>query len=267
MLNRYKRGKIMIKAIKLTAITLTLILFLGTSHLLAEEERPEASVDIGAFSKYVWRGYEFSDSSIVIQPSVTVSYKGFSFNMWSNLDTDVDDDTDDEQKLNETDLTLSYAKNFNAVSVELGYIYYGLDSAQDSEEFYLSVGIETLLSPCVTIYRETAHLPAWYINFGISHSIALPKEISLDLSASAGYLYSDDDSITEHNSNDKYREFHDGLISMSATIPVDKYIAVTPMIAYSFPLSNKADDHISGVNGFTDDSDYLFGGVTISMAF
>jgi len=38
-------------------------------------------------SQYVWRGYELSRNSIVIQPSMTVGYKGFSVNLWGNLDT------------------------------------------------------------------------------------------------------------------------------------------------------------------------------------
>ncbi len=54
------------------------------------EDKPTAEVSVLASSKYVWRGFELSDDSIVLQPSATVAYKGFSANLWGNLDTDQD---------------------------------------------------------------------------------------------------------------------------------------------------------------------------------
>ena len=57
---------------------------------MAEEkvEVPSADASVAFLSKYVWRGFELSDDSIVIQPSMTVAYKGFGMNLWGNLDTD-----------------------------------------------------------------------------------------------------------------------------------------------------------------------------------
>ena len=37
-------------------------------NLWAEDEaKPSASADVGVFSQYIWRGYELSKDSIVIQ--------------------------------------------------------------------------------------------------------------------------------------------------------------------------------------------------------
>ena len=45
---------------------------------MAEEaDKPTAGLDVGAFSKYVWRGLELSKDSIVVQPSATIGYKGY----------------------------------------------------------------------------------------------------------------------------------------------------------------------------------------------
>ena len=63
-----------------------------------------ADASVAFLSKYVWRGWELSDDSIVIQPSMSVAYKGFGMNLWGNLDTDLYGTTN---KWNETDLTLS----------------------------------------------------------------------------------------------------------------------------------------------------------------
>ena len=150
---------------------------LAEEEVEAEEEvKPEVGVDVGVFSKYIWRGYELSDDSIVIQPSITAAYNGFSINMWGNLDTDLDDmdpDTPDKSEFNETDLTLAYNRSFGPVGLGMGYIYYGLDGMDDSQEIYASIGLDIPLSPTLTAYREISHLPGWYFNFGISHSVDL----------------------------------------------------------------------------------------------
>lgn len=75
----------------ITGITATALLFaVGIPVAMAEEkvEVPSADASVAFLSKYVWRGFELSDDSIVIQPSMTVAYKGFGMNLWGNLDTD-----------------------------------------------------------------------------------------------------------------------------------------------------------------------------------
>ena len=262
------------KVIKFCVATVIglLVCMCTSMNLWAEEEaKPSASADMGVFSQYIWRGYELSKDSVVIQPSITVSYQDVSFNLWGNLDTDVYSDTRDEAQFNETDMTLSYDKSFGIVSMGVGYIYYALDATDDSQEIYLSLGLDTLLSPSLTVYREIAHTPAWYLSFGISHSFELPKEITLDLAGSVGYYASDDDAFVEIDDNgnattNKYNALHNGLISVGLTIPVGKYFSVVPMLAYSFPLSNDAENLIKSAS-LSDKSDFLFGGVTASISF
>ena len=37
----------------------------------AEEEKPTANLTVGAYSQYIWRGFELSKDSLVIQPKST----------------------------------------------------------------------------------------------------------------------------------------------------------------------------------------------------
>lgn len=232
----------------------------------ATADKPTAEIDVGVFSQYIWRGLEQSKNGLVIQPSVTFGYKGVSLNIWGNLDTN-DSSYNGDTKYTETDVTLSYSKDVGITTLTGGYIYYGLDAATDSQELYASVTVNTFLSPTITIYREIAHMPSWYINVGISHSLPITDKISLDLAASAGYYYSDDSAFAEVNHpNSKYREFHDGLISAGLTIPVGKYFTIEPMLAYTFPLSSEAKDYIKAAS-LDNKSSFLYGGVTFSMAF
>ena len=118
---------------------------------------------------------------------------------------------------------------------------------------------------------EVAHLPGWYLNLGISHSFDLQEGITLDLAGSAGYYSSDDDEFVEINDNlnpttEKYRNFHDCLISIGLTVPFAKYFTFSPIVAYSFPFSDEADNLLTATD-FSNDSDFLYAGATLSISF
>ena len=251
-------------------IVVATVIFASQAVVLAEGgAKPTAALDMGVFSQYIWRGLEQSHNSVVIQPSVTLGYEGFGFNVWGNMDTDRHIRGSDEStsKYTETDMTLSYAKTLGMFKLSGGYIYYALDGLQDSQEVFASVGLDTILNPTLSVYREIAHYPAWYFNFGISHSQPIVDKITLDLAASAGYYYSDTDNMLEVNDPEsKYREFHNGLVSAGLTIPFGEYFSVKPLIGYSFPLSGNADDYIKATS-ISDNSNFFYGGVTLSMAF
>jgi hypothetical protein len=257
------------------------MLLFGSAHVWAEEESPSASADVAILSKYVWRGQELSRDSIVIQPSMTISYKGFSGNLWGNLDTDqYDDEAGEDNKWNETDLTLSYGKEFGMLSAEAGYIYYALDGLDDTQEIYLSLGLDTLLSPSLTVYKDIDNGHSWYFLLGISHAFEITEKVSLELSGSISYLLSDDeDAYPEIDdgepTGDEFENFHDGVISASLPIAVTKYITITPTVSYTFPLSSDASDEMEyrsadfrGKTDMTDgDDNFIYGGVVVSMAF
>jgi len=259
---------------RIVILVMCLVICLGSMAAWAEEEteeRPTADFSVAFLSQYIWRGYAFSDDSAVIQPSGTISYYGFSVGLWGNLDTHLDDGSGHGTSVfNETDLTISYDHSFGPVSLGVGYIYYGLEGVPDSQEVYASVGYDILLSPTLTVYREVSNYPSWYINLGISHSFELPKGISLNLGASAGY-YSYDDIYEAGGKSHKYHNFHDGLISASLDIPLGKYFTVSPMIAYSFPLSDDARHFIPTMSiadvASDNDADFFYGGVILSATF
>ncbi len=236
----------------------TIILFGGALNSWAEEESPAASGSVAALSKYMWRGYELSDESIVVQPSMTFAYKGFAFNTWGNLDTDPEEGG---AALNETDLTFSYDTSRGHLGLGAGFIYYGLDSADDSQEFYLKASYATLLTPTLMIYKDIKSFPGYYINLGLSHSLSLTDSIALSLSGGFGYYISNDDDVLEEGTDDKYRGLQDGLLSASLSIPVSKYFTLSPNVSYSFPLSDKAEKSLGLTSG------ELFGGVVLSFAF
>jgi len=232
----------------------------GLAVTVNAEDKPEADLSVAAYSQYIWRGFAFSKDSLVLQPSMTVGYKGFGFNLWGNLDTDQYGMDSESFNWNETDLTLSYDGAVGKVAYSAGYIYYDLDGIEDTAEVYLGVSLDTLLAPSFTVYYDIANVPGWYAKLGVSHSIAMGEKLSLDLGASVGYL--DDDA--------DYSELHDGVVSAAMPFAVGDYLTVTPELYVSMALSSKAEDLLNGANLGAigeDESTFVYGGVSASFAF
>jgi len=239
-------------------IYILMVLFGGAFYSWAEEESPTASGSMSFLSKYMWRGYELSDGSLIVQPSMTLAYKGFGFNTWGNLDTSP---ADGGAALNETDLTVSYDTSKGPFGLGAGYIYYGLDSADDTQEFYLKTSYATILTPTLIMYKDFKAFPGYYFSLGLSHSFSLTDAVALSLSGAFGYYISNDDEIVEAGTDDKYSGLQDGLLSASLSIPVAKYFSLSPTVSYAFPLSDKAEDSL-GISGGE-----FFGGVVLSFSF
>ncbi len=273
-----KRGVSIIS--RTVLLSLALIMVLVAAQPARAVDPPTAELNAGFLSQYIWRGQAFGRDSLVIQPELTVSWYGFSFDMWSNFDTnkyDVSTDDNTGSKLTETDLTLSYGRDFGPVSAEFGTIYYALDGTQDSQELYLSLGVDCLLSPTFTVYWEFLHYPGWYLKFDISHSFTLTDYMSLDLGASIAYeisnessLYPDVNSNGVVNPNDAYSGFMDGTVSASLPISFAKYFTITPLVALSYGVGGDAEQLLKYLNDSViarDQSTFVYGGVNFTFAF
>jgi hypothetical protein len=253
-----------------------------------EEDKVTGEIDLSALSAYIWRGQELSRHSVVIEPAVTVSYKGFSLNVWGNLDTRPYSAGDAKyaSQYTETDFTVSYSRKFGILQITPGYIYYALGAPYagaaaplGSQEVFLTLGLDTILQPTLTAYKEIDHYRQWYFLLGVSHTFEFNKVVSLKLAASASYLLSTDETTyAKYDSDslattDKFSNFHDGTATVSLPLAVYKSLTVTPTISYVFPLSDDAKYEMKarGLQGAANPSDkdstYLYGGVTLSCTF
>jgi hypothetical protein len=267
----------------------------------AAEEKPTGDLTAAVLSQYIWRGYELSRNSIVVQPSATIGYKGFSANIWGNLDTKPyfagTGNTSYTNTWNETDLILSYTKNMGLFNLGAGYIYYSLGSLNrdapdraDVQEIFATLSLNTILSPTLTAYKEIDHYRNWYFLLGISHTFEFSKMVSLKLAASASYLLSTYADAALFNAgagyggypkfngnsratDDQFSNFHDGNVTVSLPVKLTGYITITPTISYVFPLSDDAKYEMkgSGMKGTATaadrDSSFIVGGLAASFSF
>jgi hypothetical protein len=63
-----------------------------------------------------------------------------------------------------------------------------------------------------------------------------------------------------------FSNFYNAELSSFLSVPVYKSIAITPKVAYSFPLSNDAKEAIKKIS---DDGkkDILYGGINVTLSF
>jgi hypothetical protein len=253
-----------------------------------QEEKVSGEIAVGILSAYIWRGQELTRHSVVLQPSIMVSYRGFAASLWGNLDTKpyAVDGHKNSSNFTETDVTLSYSRAFGILQAGVGYIYYGLSGSAaggedllDSQELFVSLGLDTLLSPTLTVYKEIDHYHQWYATLGISHTFFLHEKIGLKLAANVSYLKSADaTTYPEFDKNSaatdkKFNNFHDGVFSVSLPVAVIKTLTITPTLSYVFPLSDDAKYEMRGrglkgtANPSDRDSSYFYGGIVLSYTF
>lgn len=241
------------KKVRIVIIAFVATMFISMGNLYAEES-PEVSgsASVDFMSNYVWRGFKLSNG-FVIQPSVGITYGGFGANLWANYDNSTSEQT-------ETDLTLNYAFSVDKFNLDAGYIYYALDSVEDTQEFYVSVGYAVLLNPTLAVYYDFDEGDGAFITASIGHDFALTDDIALSLGALASYNAESEYSIGD------YSDFHNAELSASLSIPVWKNVSIGPMIAYSFPLSNDAEDSFEAVSD-DGDKDIVYGGLNVTVSF
>ena len=234
----------------------------------AADEKLGFTASVDFLNQYVFRGIASSADSMVIQPSLTYTWKGFSINVWGNLDTDQKFFDRDEAKWNETDLTISYSREvYKNLTLNGGFVRYFFHNVDyDALEIFAgaSYALPFQITTAFTLYRELTDYPGWWFQFDITKNFPLPcYGMSFDLGASMGYMILEQHSPTIAAD---YSEWHSATITGALHIPVGKYITISPKGGIAFPLTNAASDAIKAGSWDGDDV-HPFGGVNITAAF
>jgi len=241
-----------VNKIKIITVTMFLVMGLAFGALNSEAAETSASASVDVMSSYMWRGFELHEDA-AIQPSVGITYRSFGVNLWSDYNTET-------KEVAETDLTLNYTFSMDKLSLDIGYIYFGLDNATDTQEVYVSVAYDTLLNPTLTVYYDFDEGKGTFLEASVGHGIAVGGDRTLSLGASVSYNADSAYSIGAYNG------FHNANLSAALSIPINNEISITPMIAYSTDISDEAEAAIKALN--TDaDSEFVYGGVNLTLSF
>jgi len=247
-----------------------------------DEDKPEFSGSVDMLSQYVFRGVALSRGSVVFQPSVTASYKGFSVNVWGNWDTyernpfGITTVNRKKAKWNETDFTASYSHTFfKNLKVKGGIVYYALDAniaANDTFEIYGSVVYKfPWFEVGFAAYKEVAYIPGWYLYWHIAKSFELPVNLpsgkpSLDLHAGWSAELSGSKTAFPTSDGSYYRSLNAGVLMATLNIPVTKRVTVSPKIIYWYGLGGQSTFVLRNLS-WDGQQNHVLGGASVAFSF
>lgn len=205
--------------------TLMVVAALLSASAMSAQDDVETSVGADLVSGYVWRGQDLGGVSI--QPSVGVSYKGFSLSAWGSVGFSQDD-------AKEVDLILSYSNGGFSVGVTdywftggPGYFHYSSDNTMHT--FEASVGYD--FGPLAM---------NWFTNFAgaVGYNEEGKKAYASYFSISAPFRLGGLDWSAEVGAtpwaNDYYNGGATGFQVSSVSLSASKDIKITD--SFSFPL-------------------------------
>jgi len=220
-----------------------------------------AGIDLGVYSKYVWRGINLVDD-FVFQPALDLSAHGFGVNVWGNLDlTDVNGD---QWRFSEWDLTAVYSFSLEPVEFVVGAAaYFFPTTTGDTIELFLRVGVDTILSPALILYQDVDEVDGTYLALSIGHTFEDPFRageeagLSPEITATIGY------GSSKHNEayyGDRDSGFTDLTLDLMLPYRLSKVTTVAASLHYSSLLT-------SGIRDRFDDADNFWFGLSASFSF
>jgi len=253
-----------------------------------KEDKPTASLGVDILSQYVWRGFALSRRSAVLQPSLTVGYKGFSVNIWGNLDTSENAPaaiTDRRgAKWNETDLTLGYTRDIysgdilKTLTINLGTIYYAYDGTiypqGDSFEIYYGLAADFGYAKLtVTGNSEVMHYPGTWLTVGVSRVFELPwYQTTLELGNNFVFLFSRDwaafpaKPLSRPDDTKAFSAPLAGQLYATLNIPVHQYVTISPKVGFWYGLGGDSTELLRWGSWDTKQN-HVYGGVNVTFAF
>ena len=256
---------------KCAVCTVLMLLVLSGSVVAAERQEPakeggpEVSADLAATynGMYVWRGLRVVDGP-VLQPSATLGYGGLSVNAWGNMD--LSDVNGQDEDFTEIDLTLDYSWSWKDLNLSAGTIYYTFPHASaniSTLELYASAGLDTLLSPAVTVYQDVDEAGGTYATISAGHTfedLFEPVEgvpVALSLGGSLAYGSS---GFNEFYYSTNSAGLADGVLTASLPVQLSENLSLAPSVNYSSLLDSDIRDSV-------DEPDSFWAGLTVSYSF
>jgi len=253
------------------------------------QAQTEFGTDLAVLSSYVWRGVTFTNKP-VFEPALYLSIPAGNASVtiggWANIDLGAYDDltNDLSESGGSSGFNLSEFDPYAEVSFPvgkatltggvLGYIYPNDESAPNdfrlmtsnanTVEMYGKLGLDTPLSPQLSVYYDVDNVKGAYIEAALTHSLAASENVSIDLGATAAFSAGQavpDDPLSDESSNfDKDGFTH---LDLSVGVPVASgAISITPVLHVVV-----GGDARTKVTSPTDTKDVkLWGGFTLSWS-
>ena len=279
--------------------TLCLVLVFGPFVGTAAAQEYSFAGDLAVVSKYLWRGQRLTNDWSM-QPSMTMSIGGFSFNAWGTMDlTAVNEGTGSllinenpavtgsdkdglQGRFSEIDYTFAYDHSFDAVSVGGGVIFYTFpDRFDTTTELYGTVASAAApLSPSVTLYVDIDETRAGngdtgvYMDITVGHSFGFNHDVFTGLDVGGSIAFANGGFGNFYygiNSGGS----HDASFTVRLPIAINAHWSLGGFVTYSgllgkfrsgqFPDPRDVYRGTAGTPGSY--SDTVWGGFNLSLSF
>lgn len=222
-------------AVALVAATLALAPLAAAAEEAASPVTGTASIAVA--SRYVWRGQTLSEG-FVVQPTIGVTYGGFTANLWSNVDLDNGEADDDGIVMNETDLTLSYEAAFGPVTATAGLAHYDFDGS-DTQEAFITVSAATVLTPTLSLAYDLDEGDGAFATLSVSQDVPVGP-VALTAGAALG-MNLDNKAMGLNADDESFTGLYYGEVSLATSIPVFGKVSIDPRVAYAFGIGDGKD--------------------------
>jgi hypothetical protein len=231
----------------------------------AKTSAVESTVTTDVLNYYVWRGNRLSQG-FVIQPAITTTHKGFSVNVWGNLDGNEYPYASGNAggRFTESDVTVSYGRDLGNVGLSGGYIYYGLVGLPDTWEGYVSVSPQVALSPSVSFYYDFGTGDGGFLTFSAGRTFNLTPNVPLRIGGLLSYNLGNA-VMGPGMSGSPFNGFYHGELTASIGIPLGQWVTLTPRAGYTFPLTDDAKNAIRFCSYGGATSNLWTAGVTLTV--
>ncbi|UCD50778.1 MAG: hypothetical protein JSW27_25050 [Phycisphaerales bacterium] len=244
------------KQVKVVLCVAVALLGMGTAAWAQGDVSYEVTGDL--FSKYVWRGHNYSDDW-VLQPGFSATSQGLTGGIWGNMD--LTNENGEDWEFTEYDLYVDYSGQVtDMVGYSVGGIYYYFPGRDATTEVYAGVNVDTIARPSLTVYWDVDEVGGFYANLAVEHSLEYWPDLpfGIDLGASLGW---GDSGYNEDYWGVDDNELNDLVLSAAFPFEVGP-VKVTPSIHYVTLLDSDIRDAVRN-----DDTDMIYAGVSCAYGF
>jgi len=242
----------------------SILIYVGIlcSSIIYADDKSGFELSTNYYGKYIWRGQNLNDDP-VFQPSLSVSYGNLTAEVWGSLETtNINGNSGD---FSEVDYSFDYSAAFESIErlgYSLGAIYYDFPgtATEGTTELYFGLNIDVPLRPSIKIYHDVDEAEGSYIQFGLSRSIEnIIKGVGMDISAAMGW---GSGSYNKYYWGTDKNELQDLTLSVALPFEISGW-TLSPSVNYVTLLSSE----IRSTDYYSNDSDYLFAGISLSKRF
>jgi hypothetical protein len=227
----------------------------GGSEGLLADTGVAVSGALDGYSQYLSRGFTL-DAGPVLQPSLNLGGYGANLNLWGSLPLR---SPGQNPASDEIDLNVSYTQALGSSCFSVGwltYIFPPLDNLCTHELFAaVALGSALPFDLTLTYYAglETAEGElTGYGSADAAKSFAWGRVPGFTLTVHVGWLKDYDFGAESGNGGD-------AMISLKSKLPLAEKVSLTPVLGYTFPLGDVADER------FGAQHPAFFGGVSFGF--